>query len=375
MATEETHAQENAGAADATSALGNASGETDVAAPAESVPAAPEKKKKRRFRRLKRLLIAFAALVAAVLIAAAFFLGPIVKFGVNTFGASALGVDACRLEEAKIYPLAGYVRLEGLFVGKPLAEGVSFSRDMLTVGLVEIDFDMSTLFAKKKIFDRFEVRRVSVNYEQLLGGQKNIGVLMENLAGEPSPEKPAPEPKAESGADEEIFIGARYFVVADVNVAAYIRGMPLVFPSLSADFSRGVGIDENLTPVAFGMKVAGNFMNVIEFFRDSVFGEAAGAAWGAVSDAAAFTGDAAKAAAGATADVVSGAATLTGDAAMATAGAVSGAASATGRAAKDAATLTTDAAKATADAVSGAAGAVSDFLFRSEEKKENSGEK
>lgn len=291
-----------------------------------SVPAAPEKKKT-RFRWLKWLLIAFAAFVAAVLVVVAFFLGPIVKYGVNTFGASALGVDKCSLGEAKIYPFAGYVHFEKIFVGKPLAEGVSFSRDMLSVGLVDVDFDMSTLFAKKKVLEHFEVRDVSVNYEQLVSGQKNIDVLLKNLAGEPS--KEAPKPKAESES-EEIFIGARYFVIGNVNVAAYIRGMPIVFPSMSADFSRGIGIDEDLTPVGFGMKIAGNFMSVIEFFRNSVFGDAAGA----------------------TADVVSGAANLTG------------------RAAKGAADVTTDAAKATAGAVSDAAGAVSDFFFGSEEKKE-----
>lgn len=278
-----------------------------------SVPADAGTKKPRR-RWLKRLLIALAALVVIALLAVAFLLGPIVKFGANTFGASLLGVDRCEIGDAKIYPFSGYARFEKILIGKPIAEDVSFSDDVFSVDLVEIDFDMSTLFSQKKILEHFEIRKISANYEQLIGGQTNVDVIMKNLLGEPKEDSAEPEPESapakddDADAPEEIFIGARYFVIADVNVGATLRGMPIAFPSMSSDFSEGIGIDEDLTPLAFGMKIAGNFMSVIDFFRDSVLGDAAGAAIGAVSDAAGATADAVSDAAGATADAVSGAA-------------------------------------------------------------------
>lgn len=302
--------------------------------------------------RLKRILLwcaaAVALLVVLLIVVVAFFLGPIVKFGANTFGASILGVDKFSMESAKIYPFAGYAHFEKILIGKPLAEGVEFSHDVFSVELIDVDFDMSSLFSTKKVFENIEVRNLSANYEQLLAGTTNVDVLMKNLLGEPKPDSAEKEEAVgdeDAAEPQEIFIGAQRLVISDVKLAAYLRGMPVVFPAISADFSDGIGMDEDLTPVAFGMKVGGDFMNVIEFFRNSVFGDAAGAAIGAVSDAA-----------GATAHAVSDAASATGDAAMTAAGA------------------TADAAKATAHAVSGAAGSVVNFFTGDSDKDEQADE-
>ncbi|MBQ6705566.1 MAG: hypothetical protein IJN19_06165 [Opitutales bacterium] len=337
---------------------------------------------KKKCRWIKRILIALGVLIVAVLAVVAFFLGPIVKFGVNTFGASFLGVDQCSIQSAKIYPLTGHVRFEKILVGKPIIENGAFSHDVFSVDLVDVDVDMLSLFAQKKVLDRLEILNPSANYEQLFSGVTNVDVILKNVMGEPKPENevaagtPSQSEEAPSTSEkpaEEIFIGARYFVIKNVRVAAYLRGMPVVFPPMSTDFSQGIGMDENLTPLAFGTKVAGNFMSVIDFFRKSVLGDMANAAMGAVSDAAVMTGDAAKAAAVMTGDAakaaadatmtaVSDAATLTGDAAKATTDAALGAVS-------DAATLTGDAAKATADAVTDAADAVFN-IFKSDKKED-----
>ena len=348
--------------------------------PAENSAPLPSPKKKCRW--FKRILIVLGVLIVAVLTVVAFFLGPIVKFGVNTFGASFLGVDQCSVESAKIYPLAGHVRFEKILIGKPILENGAFTKDVFSVDLVDVDVDMLSLFAQKKVLDRLEILNPTANYEQLLSGETNVNVILKNVMGEPKPEdevaagtpsQPEKAPSASEEPAEEIFIGARYLVIKNVRVAAYLRGMPVVFPPMSADFSRGIGMHENLTPIAFGAKVAGNFMSVIDFFRKSVLGDMASAAFGAVSDAAVMTGDAAKAAAVMTGDaakaaadatvtVVSDAAALTGDAAKATTDAALGAVS-------DAATLTGDAAKATADAVTDAADAVFN-IFKSDKKED-----
>lgn len=302
--------------------------------PAEASPENVPAKKKSGIRRfLKRLLIAILAIFALLLIVVAFFLGPIVGFVANTFGASFLGVDKCSVGSATIYPFGGYVRFENVEIGKPISSAAAFSENLFSVELLEIDADMFSLLSQKKILDRLEIRKISANYEQLFSGETNVGEILKKVAGESAPdelqeeiaETSEPDDKAES---EEIFVGARYFVIEDVKVAAFIRGVPVVFPSMSSNFADGVGIDENLSPVNFGIKVAGNFMSVIDFFRNSVFGDAAGAAVGAVFDAADATAGSAKAAAGATVDFVSGAASFTGDAAGSAAGAVGDAAGA-----------------------------------------------
>ena len=249
------------------------------AAPAADAPAQP-RKKNRLLRALKRVLVALAALVAVALIVVAFLLGPIVKFTANTFGASLLGVDKCSIGAAKIYPFGGYARFENILVGKPLADGVAFSRDLFSAELIEVDVDVFSLFSQKKIIDSLEVFGVSANYEQLVSGETNVGVLAKKFAGAPAEETkaaaapapketPAPADETAAAPAEEIYIGARFFVVEDVKAAAYIRGVPFAFPTLSANFPHGIGMEENLTPVAFGMKVGGDFVKAVEFFRKS----------------------------------------------------------------------------------------------------------
>lgn len=337
------------------------------AVPAESAenaaPAQP-RKKNRPLRALKRVLIALAALVAVALIVVAFLLGPIVKFAANTFGASLLGVDKCSVGAAKIYPFGGYARFENILVGKPLADGVAFSRDLFSAELIEVDVDVFSLFSQKKVIDGLEVFGVSANYEQLVSGETNVGVLAEKFAGAPaeeteaaaapaSKETPASAAEAADAPAEEIYVGARFFVVEDVRAAAYIRGVPFAFPALSANFPQGIGMEENLTPVAFGMKVGGDFVNAVEFFRKSAVGDAARATAEAVSGAAEATADATKAAARATEDVAGAAA----------------------NAVSDAAALGDDAAKATAEAVSDVAGTLRGLLSGKKSEKEKDGEK
>lgn len=340
-----------------------------TSAPAEETSDAVPTKKKRS--RLKRFLIALGILIAGVVFIIFFCLGPIVKFTVNTFGASILGVDKCSIESAKIYPISGHVRFEKIFIGKPVVEGEKFSKNLFSVDLVDVDVDMLSLFTQKKILDRFEILNPTATYERLISGETNINAVLKNVLGESvqddtvdtgtqvSQKEPT---QATDDPSEEIFIGARYFVIENVRVSAYVRGMPIVFPPMSADFRRGLGIDDDLSPLAFGAKVAGNFMSIIDFFRKSILGDMAGTAIGMVSDAAVLTGDLAKATAGTAVTVVSDAATLTGDAAKVTADAALGAVS-------DAAELTGDAAKATVDAVSHTADSILN-IFKSKQKEE-----
>ena len=336
---------------------------------AEETPDAVSTKKKRS--RLKRWITALAILIAVILFIVLFCLGPIVKFAVNTFGASVLGVDKCSIESAKIYPLVGHVRFEKILVGKPVVEGENFSQNIFSVDLIDVDVDMFSLFAQKKILDRFEVLNPTATYEQLISGETNINAVLKNVLGESvqgdtveaeTQVSQKKTPQASDEPSEEIFVGARYFVIENVRVAAYVRGMPIVFPPMSADFSHGIGIDDNLSPLAFGTKVAGNFMSLIDFFKKSILGNMASAAVGMVSDAAVLTGDLAKATADTAVSVVSDAATLTGDAAKVTTDVALGAVS-------DAAELTGDAAKATVDAVSDAADTIFN-IFKSKQKEE-----
>lgn len=291
--------------------------------------AVPEKKECPHVRIFKRVLKIVLAIVILLILAAVivggFFLGPIVRAGVNAFGASILGVDKCSIGAAKIYPFVGYARFEKIFIGKPIAADCEFSRDVLDLEFVEIDADVFSLLSRKKTLERFELRNVTANYEQLLNGKTNIEVLVDNAlgegafaeltSGENAADNAGTAENADAGtadeAEEEMLVAAHYFVIENANAGASVRGAPVVLPSFSSDFSNGIGVDEDLTSGDFVKKIAGDYLDVL---RLSALG-------GAVSDAAGATVDAASDAAGATVDAV-------GDAAGAATDAVSGAAGA-----------------------------------------------
>ena len=322
------------------------------AAPAENETPADAGTPKKKRRLLKRLAIAAGALVALLLLFVAFGLGSVAKWAINSVGAEILGVDKMSVETLVVRPFGGYVRVENFVVGRPVVEGEDFSQDLMSLEYFEFDFEALTALSRKKIIRTLALKNLRLNYEQLISGATNVGALAERFAP-PATEEPATpdEPEAAAAPAEEIYVAARFVDIDGVRVCLYMGSVPSPLPPISVEFPEGLGLDEDLTPVQFGMRFAGNFMSVFRLLRASGISGAASATVGAVSDAAE-----------ATVDTVSGAVS---DAASATAGAVSDAAGAT-------ADAVSDAANATTDAVLDAGKAVLDIFSGSEKNAEAS---
>ncbi|MGF0069613.1 hypothetical protein [Candidatus Spyradosoma sp. SGI.093] len=331
------------------------------AAPAENETPADAGTPKKKRRLLKRLAIVAGALVALLLLFVAFGLGSVAKWTINSVGAEILGVDKMSVETLVVRPFGGYVRVENFVVGRPVVEGEDFSQDLMSLEYFEFDFEALTALSRKKIIRTLALKNLRLNYEQLISGATNVGALADRFAP-PSTEEPATpdEPEAAAAPAEEIYVAARFVNIDGVRVCLYMGSVPSPLPPISVEFPEGLGLDEDLTPVQFGMRFAGNFMSVFRLLRASGISGAASATVGAVSDAAGATVDAVSGAAGATAGAVS-------DAASATAGAVSDAAGAT-------ADAVSDAANATTDAVLDAGKAVLD-IFSGSEKNADASEK
>lgn len=328
------------------------------AAPAENETPADAGTPKKNRRLLKRLAIAAGALVALLLLFVAFGLGSVAKWAINSVGAEILGVDKMSVETLVVRPFGGYVRVENFVVGHPVVEGEDFSQDLMSLEYFEFDFEALTALSRKKIIRTLALKNLRLNYEQLISGATNVGALADRFAP-PATEEPATPDEPEAAAPaEEIYVAARFVDIDGVRVCLYMGSVPSPLPPISVEFPEGLGLDEDLTPVQFGMRFAGNFMSVFRLLRASGISGAASATVGAVSDAAEATVDAVSGAAGATAGAVS-------DAASATAGAVSDAAGAT-------ADAVSDAANATTDAVLDAGKAVLDIFSGSEKNAEAS---
>lgn len=308
---------------------------TEIVAEKASELSAEERaqpKKKRGW--LKHVLWVLLVLFVLFVTLIAFLLGPIVGFAINKFGASALGVDVCSVDSVRIYPFGGYLRVENLVVGKPLdTPEAKFSEDLLRVEYFEFDFALRSALSRKKVIDRLELKNLSLNYERLADGKSNIGELLARFEKEESDADSSAVTEAEDAPSEPVYIAAHYIDIEGVRVRSYFSGVPsMALPPFSVQFKDGIGLENDLTPVEFGICCLGKYASLIHVFQDSVIGDAAGVAAGAVSNAAGFTADVVSGAAKGTAAVVTDVAGVTADIAGASVHAVADMAGATSEA-------------------------------------------
>lgn len=298
----------------------------DAPVPENATPETELPPKKKR-RCLKWVLWFLALVFLTILAVLAFCLGSIGKWVIDKKGAELLGVDQCSVQSLKIYPFDGYVRVENLLIGKPIAPGSAFSQDLLKLEYFEFDFEVLSALSQKKIIDRLVLKNLNLAYEKPSTGASNVAVLAERFAqASDSAERvesvPEEAPEADSEPAEPIYVAARYVDVENINVHAIFSGVPTPLPPVSFKFENGLGLDKDLTPVEFGMRLAGNFMSIFRVLHGTILGDALGMTSDAISGLVGATGTAVSDAAGLTATAVSDVASATGDAVGATVGVV-----------------------------------------------------
>lgn len=142
---------------------------------------------------MKKILLLALVLALVLYVGAMFFLGSIVKAGVNTFGPK-LTQTKVELAGATISPLTGSGTLSGLAVGNP--KGWS-ERDAFKLGKVHVDIAPLSLFGDHIVINEvtidgpeflYETKLVSSNIKDLL---KNI----EEFSGGKNPGAAAPATK------------------------------------------------------------------------------------------------------------------------------------------------------------------------------------
>ncbi len=193
----------------------------------------------------KKLLITggiVAALALVVYIGMTFFLGSIVKAGVNNFAPKVTGTKVT-LDSATISPLTGSGTLNGLFVGNP--EGWKSDRAFY-LGKIHVDVDPFSILGDHIVINEiiidqpefvYETKLVASNIKDLL---KNI----ENFTGGAEKKEEA-EPKKES---KPIKIVVKKFRLTNAKATLGVgaAALPVPLPPLSLD---DVGVKEGgITP-------------------------------------------------------------------------------------------------------------------------------
>lgn len=127
----------------------------------------------------KKTLLLTTAVLALVLVAyvgTAFFLGSIIKAGVNSLGPR-LTQTKVNLDRAALSPLSGSGTLTGLTVGNPAgwSDGNAFS-----LGKIHVALKPFSIFGDHIIIDEITIDEPEFNYETHVISS-NIGDLLKNL--------------------------------------------------------------------------------------------------------------------------------------------------------------------------------------------------
>jgi uncharacterized protein involved in outer membrane biogenesis len=145
---------------------------------------------------MKKLLIIGGTLVGLCLVAlvvASFFLGSIVKAGVNDYGPKITRTKVS-LAGASISPLSGNGSLRGLQVGNPTGWS---DADLASLGSIHVSVVPKSLFADHVVINDIDIDAPAFDYETKLSSS-NVGDLLANI--EQNSGSSAATAKSKSGA-------------------------------------------------------------------------------------------------------------------------------------------------------------------------------
>ena len=179
---------------------------------------------------MKKLIVRLV-LVAVVLLVVAigvgiFFLGSIVKTGVEKVGPIVLKVPV-KLDSASVSLLGGSSTLKGFVIGNP--EGFK-STEAIKVGTVAVAVVPKSIFGDKVIIHSIKVEAPEISYELGFKGS-NLGKILDNVnSGEA---KPASQPTPSSGAGKKLQVDEFIITGAKVHVGAIgVGAAPVTIPEI-----------------------------------------------------------------------------------------------------------------------------------------------
>jgi hypothetical protein len=205
-----------------------------------------------------RIFLALVILLVLVAVGSIFFLGTIVKSGVEKVGPRVAKVPV-KLDSATISIFGGSGELKGFVIGNP--EGYK-TPQAIKVGTTSLSIAPGSVLKEKKHIRSIKVEGPEITYEtDLKGGLKgsNLSKLLDNVGGSAEQDKKAPTKEQQTSktklqVDEFIITGAKVHVNASVmglQGTGYEQAIPLPEIRLK-DLGQG---PEGITPAELSKKV------------------------------------------------------------------------------------------------------------------------
>jgi uncharacterized protein involved in outer membrane biogenesis len=192
-------------------------------------------------------VIALLVVAIAGYITMQFFLGSIVKAGVNKFGPS-ITQTRVELAEANISPLSGAGALRGLAVGNP--KGWS-NQDAFRLGKIQISAQPMSLLADHIVINELIIEQPEFLYETKFVAS-NIGDLLKNI--EQSTGSGSAEPKTKKG--QPIRIEIKHLVLREGRVTVGVTGAgAMTMPMPEIDMKDLGSAEGGITPAQLALAV------------------------------------------------------------------------------------------------------------------------
>jgi hypothetical protein len=197
-----------------------------------------------------RLVLAGILVIVLVLVGALFFLGSIVKKGVERVGPT-ITKTVVKLDGATLSILSGSGELKGLFVGNP--EGFQ-SQSAIKVGSVSIGVSPGSVFSQKVVVRSIKVVGPEITFEGGLGGN-NLSKILANIQGQDEKDKQATT-KKEQSSSKKIQVDDILISGGKINVNTSLlggKGTSLSLPEIHLS-NLGQGGD-GITPAELSEKI------------------------------------------------------------------------------------------------------------------------
>ena len=155
----------------------------------------------------------------------------IIKGSIQHVGPMITGVPM-NIKHIAFNPFEGSLTIRELFVGNP--QGYS-SPYAVKLGYFHVDIGMKTLFSKKILIERVEVKGVDLNYETSLLLKNNIQEIQDNvnkLAGADQKQEKAPEKKEKAPGQKPLQID--YLELRDITAWVVMKGTKAKAPLMVA---------------------------------------------------------------------------------------------------------------------------------------------
>jgi uncharacterized protein involved in outer membrane biogenesis len=165
-----------------------------------------------------KIVLGLVILVVLVLIGSLFFLGSIVKTGVEKVGPRVTKTDM-KLESAKLSIFSGSGELKGFLIGNP--EGFK-SPSAVKVGSVSIHVQPGSVFSDKVIIRSISVISPDITFEGDLSGN-NLSKLLDNIKGSSEKDKQATT-KTEKSSQKKLEVDDFLITGAKVQLTTSLLG-------------------------------------------------------------------------------------------------------------------------------------------------------